>query len=129
MKYAFLDADFVMKAHTIRKDNTNLLIDQILNKEGYQFCCHLQTLQEIKNHNESTYNWYQEQIRINRVSLSETLISVSKTRTTVVFGDRVRRCVDFSCLWIGFSTSVFPGIIKLCSLRVRISFFSHSPST
>lgn len=44
MKYAFLDADFVMKAHTIRKDNTNLLIDQILNKEGYQFCCHLQTL-------------------------------------------------------------------------------------
>lgn len=69
MKYAFLDTDFVIKAHIIRKDKDHLLIDQILNKSDYQFCCHLQTLKEIKNHNKSTYNWYQEQIRINRVSL------------------------------------------------------------
>ena len=69
MKCAFLDADFVMKAFIIRKDDLDYLIDHILNLDGYEFFCHQQTLKEIKRHNPEAYDWYLEQIQRKRVSL------------------------------------------------------------
>ena len=41
-KYALLDTDFVSKAHMIRKDEENRLIEKLLDLPEYVFCCHAQ---------------------------------------------------------------------------------------
>lgn len=50
-KYALLDTDFISKAHLIRKDDQNKLIDRIMEMPRYQFYCHEQIRKELIKHN------------------------------------------------------------------------------
>lgn len=49
-KYALLDTDFISKAHLIRKDDQNKMIDRIMEMPEYQFYCHEQIRTELTRH-------------------------------------------------------------------------------
>lgn len=67
-KYALLDTDFVSKTHLIRKDESNRLIDIIMNMQGYQFFCHEQIKIEIKRHNiGDSFEWLNNMISSERI--------------------------------------------------------------
>lgn len=51
VKYALLDTDFISKAHLIRKDDQNKMIDRIMEMQGYRFYCHDQIRTELARHN------------------------------------------------------------------------------
>lgn len=67
-KYALLDTDFVSKAHMIRKDEENRLIEKLLDLPEYVFCCHEQVKKELLRHNIAGPSvWLMEQISAGRV--------------------------------------------------------------
>ena len=68
MKYALLDTDFLSKTHTIRLDDENHLIDYIISMPDYFFCCHEQTIKELKRHNSHAPVWVEKKIKENRIS-------------------------------------------------------------
>ena len=67
-KYALLDTDFVSKTHLIRKDESNKLIDIIMDSSDYKFYCHEQIKIEITRHNigESS-EWLNKMISSGRI--------------------------------------------------------------
>lgn len=67
-KYALLDTDFISKMHMIRKDDTNHLIDRIMEMPHYRFYCHTEIRAELKRHNISgTAEWLEKQISSGRI--------------------------------------------------------------
>lgn len=60
-KYALLDADFISKTHSIRKDDENRLIDRIMEMPDYHFYCHEQICVELSRHNvEDLSEWLEK---------------------------------------------------------------------
>ena len=56
-KIALLDTDFISKAHIVRMDADNHLIDRILELPEYEFYCHEQTVMELGRHNVHAPSW------------------------------------------------------------------------
>lgn len=62
-RISLLDTDFISKAHSIRTDNNNHLIDRVLELPSYSFCSHSQIVTELARHNSEAPAWLEEHIK------------------------------------------------------------------
>jgi hypothetical protein len=87
-KYALLDTDFISKAHLIRKDEDNKLIERIFQLPDYEFYCHEQIKIELLRHNiAGSSEWLIEQIANSQVSCYDDKRILSELAE--IYGDSV----------------------------------------
>lgn len=67
-KIIVLDTDFIFKMYNIRKDDTESLMDKIMNLQFDICCCHSRIVEEIrKNTNKGATTWLEDKIKNGKI--------------------------------------------------------------